>query len=285
MTREARVAPERPPKVSVIIAFLNGENFLAEAVASVFDQNFSDWELILVDDGSVDRSSQDAQTLAEQHERVSYATHPQRANRGLAESRVLGSSLARGEYLMFLDHDDKFLPRALETLCALLDAHPNLSAAFAGTLFWAFDPSLGEKDAASSYGRLGVGVTSGKRMLRDLVLSDARHPAICSSMFRRSAYLAAREGYPAYPGVYEDTALLMQLLTRGDVFLTNETVSAYRLHAGSMCHRAKAAGELADRGYSRDRARFLRWVAAHVRMDAPSRALLSVVLAAYSIRR
>lgn len=275
----------RPPKISVVIAFLNGENFLAEAIASVLDQSFSDWELMLVDDGSTDRSSRDAQTLAEQDGRVTYITHPQRANRGLAESRVLGSSLARGEYLIFLDHDDTFRPHALETLSAVLDAHPAVSAVFAGTLFWAFDPSLGEKDAASSYGRLGTGVTPGKRMLRNLILSDAHHPAICSSMFRRSAYLAARGAGPAYPGVYEDTALLMQLLTRGDVFLTDEIVSAYRLHAGSMCHQAKEAGDLADRGFSRDRQRFLRWADAHVRMDGLSRALMKLVLATYAIRR
>ena len=274
----------RPPKVSVVIAFLNGENFLAEAIASVFNQTFSDWELILVDDGSTDRSSRDAQTLAERDERVTCVTHPQRENRGLAESRVLGSSLARGEYLIFLDHDDKFLPRALEILCALLDAHRNVSAVFAGTLFWAFDPSLGEKDAASSYGRLGTGLTSGKRMLRDLTLSDAHHPAICSSMFRRQAYLCARNAGPAYPGMYEDTALLMQLLTGGDVFLTNETVSAYRLHAASICHRAKTAGDLTDQGFSRDRYRFLRWAARNVRMDPVSRVLLRLVLATFAIR-
>jgi glycosyltransferase involved in cell wall biosynthesis len=275
------MTPAQQPVASVIIPFLNGANFIREAVDSVFGQSFESWELILVDDGSSDESSQFAAELAETDPRVSYMTHPGHANRGPALSRALGSSAARGDYLLFLDHDDVLYPGALLKMARELNSHPGASAVFAGVHFWAFDPSLQAIDWVSSYGRIGSGLVSGRRMLRDLIRSDAHHPAICSTLFRRHAYDAVRDASAAYPGIYEDTAVLFQLLVRAVVYVLDEPVADYRMHAASRCHRAKAEGKLSDEGFSEDRYRFLSWAAENVPMDALSRGLLRAVLGFY----
>src|SRR5262245_62825418 len=73
------------PLVSVITNFLNGEQFLAEAIESVFGQTYGNWELLLVDDGSSDGSTAIAQHYAEQHpDCVRYLEHERHANRGMS---------------------------------------------------------------------------------------------------------------------------------------------------------------------------------------------------------
>src|SRR5215217_6426333 len=106
------------PSVCIVMAFLNGADYMREAIDSVFAQDFDDWELILVDDGSTDSSSEYAADLAMRHPNVRLVSHPGRQNRGLAQSRVLGSDQASGEFLMFLDHDDVLAPDALSSMVA-----------------------------------------------------------------------------------------------------------------------------------------------------------------------
>src|SRR5215211_5603498 len=92
------------PRVSAIIIFLNAEKFIEEAIESVFGQTYDDWELLLVDDGSTDYSTQIALRYAEHYpEKVRYLEHPGHENRGMSAARNLGLSHARGEYVAFLD--------------------------------------------------------------------------------------------------------------------------------------------------------------------------------------
>src|SRR5258705_7087515 len=91
------------PLVSVVMIFLNAESFIQEAIQSVLDQDYSNWELLLVDDGSSDGSTQIALAAAGQYpQRVHYLEHADHQNRGMSASRNLGARHAHGEYLAFL---------------------------------------------------------------------------------------------------------------------------------------------------------------------------------------
>src|SRR3954451_25115181 len=80
-----------PPRVSVVTPFLNAERFLAEAVDSVLAQTYTDWELLLVDDGSSDGSTEVARNYVGLNPaRVRYLEHPGHMNRGTSASRNLG---------------------------------------------------------------------------------------------------------------------------------------------------------------------------------------------------
>src|SRR5262245_41969518 len=110
-----------PPLVSVIVNFFNEEKFLAEAVESVFNQTHTNWELLLVDDGSTDASSRIAQRYSEQYRgRVLYLEHQGHRNRGMSASRNLGIHHAKGEYITFLDADDIWLSTKLERQTAIM---------------------------------------------------------------------------------------------------------------------------------------------------------------------
>jgi glycosyltransferase involved in cell wall biosynthesis len=99
------------PLVSVIIIFLDEERFIQEAIESVFAQTYSHWELLLVDDGSKDASTQIARRCAETNPgRVRYLEHEDHRNRGMSASRNLGLQHAKGDFIAFLDADDVWLP-------------------------------------------------------------------------------------------------------------------------------------------------------------------------------
>ena len=102
----------REPAVSVIIIFLNEERFLPEAIESVFGQTYTNWELLLIDDGSSDGSVGIARQYARQHpNRVRYLDHEGHRNRGMSASRNFGIQHARGKYIALGDADDVWLPR------------------------------------------------------------------------------------------------------------------------------------------------------------------------------
>lgn len=111
------------PKVSVIIPTYNRADMLEGAVESVLAQTYRDYEIIVVDDGSTD-GIQEVFGRFEAHKHIRCFSQ---ANAGSAAARNLGIRHARGEYLAFLDSDDRFLPGKLEKQAAFLDTHPKIA--------------------------------------------------------------------------------------------------------------------------------------------------------------
>jgi len=105
------------PAVSVIIPTYNRRELVREALASVLAQTHSDVELIVVDDGSDDGTAEVVQEFA----RVRYVYQP---NRGVSAARNHGVALSSGALLAFLDSDDLWQPRKLESQVAFFTAHP-----------------------------------------------------------------------------------------------------------------------------------------------------------------
>ena len=97
-------------KVSVIIPVYNTIQYLEEAVESVLAQTMTDWEMILVDDGSTDGCSAMCDSYAEKNARI-HVIHQK--NQGLSAARNTGMAQAAGEYLQFLDSDDRLYPDTL----------------------------------------------------------------------------------------------------------------------------------------------------------------------------
>lgn len=99
------------PLVSVIVPVYNAEDYIERNIKSIQKQTFTDWELILVDDGSTDRSSRLCDEAAESDERIR-TIHQE--NHGVSAARNRGLDEARGTYLTFVDSDDFLHPEALE---------------------------------------------------------------------------------------------------------------------------------------------------------------------------
>lgn len=111
------------PKVTVLIPVYNRARFIGDAIDSVLAQTFTDFELLLVDDGSSDGSQ--AIIRGYDDSRIRLIQNPQ--NLGIAATRNRGIEAANGEYLAFLDSDDRALPERLAHQVAYLDAHPEVA--------------------------------------------------------------------------------------------------------------------------------------------------------------
>ncbi|MGA3282063.1 MAG: glycosyltransferase [Smithella sp.] len=107
------------PKISVIIPVYNGEIFLEDTIKSVLNQNYDNWECIVVDDGSIDGSA----AIAKKHEQIIYL---HREHKNVAAARNLGIQKASGEYLAFLDADDIWDTNKLETQINYMEENPDI---------------------------------------------------------------------------------------------------------------------------------------------------------------
>jgi glycosyltransferase involved in cell wall biosynthesis len=112
------------PKVSVVMPAYNAERFVREALDSVLNQSFSDFELIIVDDCSKDGTWQILTEYAAADPRVVLVHNEQ--NLGEAGARNSGLQVARGEYIAAMDADDVLLPDRLMLQVNYLDAHPEV---------------------------------------------------------------------------------------------------------------------------------------------------------------
>ena len=103
------------PKISVIVPVYNVEKYLRRCIDSILAQTFSDFELLLIDDGSKDSSGEICEEYAGKDARIRVF---HRQNGGVSTARNLGIDKAKGEWIYFVDSDDVVLPSALGTFVA-----------------------------------------------------------------------------------------------------------------------------------------------------------------------
>ncbi len=110
------------PKITVLMSVYNGERFLSTAIESILNQTYRDFEFIIIDDGSSDRSREIIQSHKDQRIRLIYNEE----NIGLTPSLNKGLKLARGEYIARMDADDVSFPQRLEMQVEFLDHNPEV---------------------------------------------------------------------------------------------------------------------------------------------------------------
>jgi glycosyltransferase involved in cell wall biosynthesis/SAM-dependent methyltransferase len=253
------------PLVSCIMIFLDGETFMMEAIRSILDQTYDHWELLLVDDGSTDRSTAMARDVAERHPgRVRYLEHDGHRNLGMSASRNVGIANASGKYLAFLDADDVWLPDKLRAQVTVLEAHPDADMVYGPTEYWySWTGKAGDRkrDLRTDIGTVSKGLVEPPALLAQVLRNDgATMPAICSLLVRRDTVEAVGRFESAFRGPYEDQAFLVKVFLKCPVFVTNECLDRYRQHPNSCCARTTETGEYHPSRPHAARHVFLRWL-------------------------
>ncbi len=105
------------PLISVILPTFDRADLLSRSISSVLAQTFTDWELIVIDDGSTDNTAEVVAAWQQQSAQIRYV---RQANQGVGAARNRGVAEARGEYIACLDSDDEYRPTHLETRLELL---------------------------------------------------------------------------------------------------------------------------------------------------------------------
>ncbi|CAN5610351.1 N/A [soil metagenome] len=254
--------------VSVVMIFLDGERFLEEAIRSVVEQTYPHWEILLIDDGSHDRSTGVARRFAaEWPNRIRYFEHPGHANRGMSASRNVGIRHARGAYLAFLDYDDVWLRTKLERQVAVLEANPEASMTY-GPMYlwygWTGDAADAKRDFVWPPGGWGEQLVQPPAMLLRNILQRDGLPAPCGVLVRRETAERVGGFEETFPGMYEDEVFFSKIALQSPVYLIPDIHERYRQHPESFCARAMARGEFDPNLPNPSRERYLKWLTAYL---------------------
>ena len=243
------------PLVSVVLIFLNEQRFLEEAVQSVRDQTLTDWELILVDDGSTDRSTQIARELAAQDDRIRYIDHPGHQNRGMAASRNLGAAHSTAPYLGFLDGDDVWVPIKLAEQVDLLESMPDIAMVNGALLYWSsWDPTTTKRDDNVLTGGIADRRLDPPEIALTIYPLGPADGAGVDLLVRRSAFDAVGGFEERFRGLFEDQSFLLKVFLRYPVYISSHVWIFYRQHDASAC------AQISGTDYRHVRGMFLDWL-------------------------
>ena len=207
------------------------EDFVGPAIESVLTQTFTDWELVVVDDGSRDRSHERAANLARRDGRIR-ALRKENGGHCSALNFGLAACSRDSEFLFFLDGDDLIKPRHLETTVAYLEVHPEIGLVCC------------QADQADRDGSI-VGFFHRSRWVpgkwgipRDLRSNEAATPFVTffcatgqgmSGLFRRSVF-SRTMGWDTRFTRHEDTDMFCQMALLAEVHYLPEVLYTYRIH-------------------------------------------------------
>jgi glycosyltransferase involved in cell wall biosynthesis len=213
------VASQDKPLISVVINCYNHGRFLGEAITSVENQTYRNYEIIVVDDGSTD-------STAEVSARYGVRYHYQE-NAGISIARNVGTKLAKGDYILFLDADDRLRPDALEISIRYLLDHPDW-AFISGNYIW-IDGDGNPMDGGLPRG-LYVGQDHYEALLR------ANYVGMHATVLYRREPLMRCGGYT--PGLRgsEDYQVFLKIAKDHPVGCHPRIVAEYRRHHSNTSH-------------------------------------------------
>jgi glycosyltransferase involved in cell wall biosynthesis len=226
-------------RVSIVTPVYNASRYLTRTLESVLAQTFADWELVIVDDGSIDDSAEIAQTYADKDCRIRVFRQENRGG-GAARNRGLNEARRSAEYVAFLDADDLYYPHTLETLVSALDVAPNAIAAAGLARYIDETDAVILEGEAQAWG-LNRRTVRGLKSVRCLTDEPTSFATLAhwntihtpgQGLIRRSA-LTAIGSIDASLGA-ADYDMWFRLLVNGDILFINRVLLDYRRHSSAM---------------------------------------------------
>jgi glycosyltransferase involved in cell wall biosynthesis len=255
------------PLVSCIIIFLNGgDKFFIEAIESIFAQTYGNWELLLVDDGSTDESTNIALEYAEKYpEKVRYLEHEFHQNCGMSAARNLGIRHAKGEYIAFLDADDVWLLNKLAEQVPILQAHPEAAMLYGRTKLWFSWTGNSEDLNRDCMTKTSVKFDSLIKPPMQIIpyLLDGGHtyPCMCSVLIRREVFENIGLFDEDFRNANEDMVFHSQVFLKAPVFVSSQCWDWYRIHPDSYW---RSAIEKDAKIQHTKRLKYLTWLEAYL---------------------
>ncbi|MGA0133212.1 MAG: glycosyltransferase family 2 protein [Opitutales bacterium] len=214
-----------PPAISVLICVFNGERFLRQTLESVLSQDLALFEVVIVDDGSTDRTGDILAEFAAADRRISI--HRQE-NQGLVGARNSGLGLCRSEFVAIIDADDLALPGRFRAQLEYLQSHGEVSAV---------SSAIQLIDSEGNH----LGVRRFPTGTDEVARAMEHSCASCSgaAMFRLD-HMRQLGGYRVAYGHAEDYDFWLRLTERFKIDNLPEALTAYRIHEGSLTKRNAA---------------------------------------------
>jgi glycosyltransferase involved in cell wall biosynthesis len=267
------------PVVTVVLPFWNAEPYLEDAVQSIRGQQLADWELVLVDDGSTDGSTEMAHDLAATDDRIRYIDHPGHQNLGSSASRNVGVAHGTAPYIAFIDADDVSMPNKLAEQVDLLENMPDVALVVGAIEYWySWNP---ESTRANQIRRPG-GIQDQRLDPPESLLAvyplGALGGAGITGLVRRSAFDAVGGFEEIFRGLFDDQAFLAKIYLHFPIYISSRTWYRYRQH------NASCVGGTSRIDHWRSRGAFLVWLETYVERFGDRRVIGAVQRARRQVR-
>ena len=245
------------PLVSVVLCFYNEKLFLSEAIQSVLLQDYHNWELFLVDDGSSDESTEIAKDYASRYaHKITYVDHAYHQNKGLSASRNAGIRKCRGTYVAFIDADDVWLPAKLRSQVNIFRNNPSVTVVLEASLYWNSWRDPRKQDVLIPVGAKEGVYKAPQLMLSLYPLGKGAAPCPSGIMVQRAALRRCvfEEAFRGILQMYEDQAFLCKVYLKETVFVSAACNNKYRQRESSLVSSVHDSGN-----YHKVRSYYLYW--------------------------
>lgn len=215
-------------KITVVIPVYNKSRYIGRALNSVLAQNYLDWEIIAVDDGSSDDSAAIIESFLDPKIRCI-----RQENQGVSAARNCGIAEAKTDWIAFLDADDEYFPTFLERIAGIIESDLDPEVAFIGSnyLMESVSPALSALEPEG---------------VRDFfqMFQNGRTPNNSSSTVVRKDKLLAVGGFPVGVKQFEDWVTWGKLAIVGRFYFIPEVLSVYHVVEGSAARSTRPASEV-----------------------------------------
>ena len=213
--------------ISVVIPCYNQAGFVGEAIESVLKQTYPNVEVIVVDDGSSDNTKEVAT-------RFSDVRYIRQSNHGLSRARNTGIRVSKGSYLVFLDADDRLLPKALESGLNCFHAHQECAFVFGTHTYINSDGiSLDNLNTPSSGANLYIAQLRGNKDHYCSLLYGNYIGMHSTVMYRRDIFQVVK-GFDQSLDAAEDYELYLRITRKYPIYFHSTVVAKYRFHDSNM---------------------------------------------------
>ncbi|MBU0925268.1 glycosyltransferase [bacterium] len=208
------------PKISVLMNCYNGEKYLKEAIDSVFVQTFTDWEIVFIDNCSIDNSAKIAKNYGD---KIKY--YKTEENIPLGGARNFGLNYCKGDYISFLDTDDIWLPEMLEEQLKAIESN-NYALAYAGQV-----------EININGDKIGEIIPIFKEgYIFDRLLLQFDIP-IVSTILRKSALAKSKLNFDKNVSASEEYCLFLQLSIDNKFIVIPKALVKYRIHENALTNK------------------------------------------------
>ena len=206
------------PKVSVVMITYNMGQYIADAIQSVLNQNYHDFEIIVLDDGSTDNTREVVSPFPVKYFRQD--------NQGVCQAYNRGTDLSSGEYIIFLDADDVMLEDILAKEVEVLDNHPEVAFCYPQVYIMKENEHIYRVRKSTFLN--GSGVVDGKEQIKELLFNTRITSS--ATMIRRQCLDEVGRFDERFGPISEDRHLYIKLCKRYPLFYIAEPLLKYRVH-------------------------------------------------------
>jgi glycosyltransferase involved in cell wall biosynthesis/peptidoglycan/xylan/chitin deacetylase (PgdA/CDA1 family)/ubiquinone/menaquinone biosynthesis C-methylase UbiE len=230
--------------ISIIVPFLNMEKTIREAIESVLLQSYTNWELILIDDGSTDNTLLIVKEfVAKRPGKIQVFCHPGNLNRGASASRNLGFLHARGTHIAYLDADDIFLPDKLMYEVDVLAKHPEAFMVMSPVRYFSDFEDNQDQRYDQDLSSLEEGIFNSPDLMLKFIGNFGVTPCPSATLIRKEAIIQIGGWENPFRRNCTDQVFWAKLSSQFAIYVSKKIVTCYRQHANSsweIAHREKS---------------------------------------------